>query len=101
MIERKCEITPSFSDLLRPLVNTMLAVKPRFREILESDLDAIGDLLTRVFGHRSRDYWMRGLHRQGTRPLPEGAPRYGHLLEHQGAPGRLPALDLFEQGHRA
>jgi hypothetical protein len=86
MIERKCEITPSFSDLLRPLVNTMLAVKPRFREILESDLDAIGDLLTRGFVHRSRDYWMRGLHRQGMRPLPEGAPRYGYLLEHQGAP---------------
>jgi hypothetical protein len=86
MIERKCEITPSFSDLLRPLVNTMLAAKPRFREILESDLDAIGDLLTRGFVHRSRDYWMRGLNHQGTRSLPPGAPRYGYLLEHQDAP---------------
>jgi hypothetical protein len=64
----------------------MLAVKPRFREILDSDLDAIGDLLTRGFQHRSRDYWMRGLHHQDTRPLPAGAPRYGYLLEHQGAP---------------
>jgi hypothetical protein len=64
----------------------MLAVKPRFREILDSDLDAIGDLLTRGFQHRSRDYWMRGLHYQDTRPLPAGAPRYGYLLEHQGAP---------------
>jgi hypothetical protein len=64
----------------------MLAVKPRFREILDSDLDAIGDLLTRGFQHRSRDYWMRGLHYQGTRPLPPGAPRYGYLLENQGAP---------------
>ena len=86
MIERKCEITLSSARFLRPLVNTMLAVKPRFREILESDLDAIGDLLTRGFVHRSRDYWMRGLQRQRQRPLPPGAPRYGYLLEHQGTP---------------
>ncbi len=64
----------------------MLAAKPRFREILESDLDAIGDLLTRGFVHRSREYWMRGLHYQGARSLPSGAPRYGYLLEHQGVP---------------
>ena len=64
----------------------MLAVKPRFREIQDSDLDAIGDLLTRGFVHRSRDYWMRGLHRQGTRSLPPDVPRYGYMLEHQGAP---------------
>ena len=64
----------------------MLAVKPRFREILESDLDAIGDLLTRGFQHRSRDYWMRGLHRQAVRPLPPGAPRYGYLIENDGTP---------------
>ena len=64
----------------------MLAVKPRFRAIQDSDLDAIGDLLTRGFVHRSRDYWMRGLHRQGTRSLPPDVPRYGYMLEHQGAP---------------
>jgi hypothetical protein len=86
MIERKRETIPSFPDLLRPLVNTMLAVKPRFREILDSDLDAIGDLLTRGFQHRSRDYWMRGLHHQSVRPLPPGAPRYGYLLEDNSGP---------------
>jgi hypothetical protein len=64
----------------------MLAVKPRYREILESDLDAIGDLLTRGFVHRSRGYWMRGLRHQGMRQLPEGAPRYGYMLENQGVP---------------
>ncbi len=64
----------------------MLAVKPRFREILESDLDAIGDLLTRGFQHRSREYWMRGLRHQGARPLPPGAPRYGYMLENDGVP---------------
>src|ERR1700752_785067 len=86
MIERKCETIPSVPDLLRPLVNTMLAVKPRFREILESDRDAIGDLLTRGFPHRSRDYWVRGLPRQAVRRLPPGAPRYGYLIENDGAP---------------
>jgi hypothetical protein len=64
----------------------MLAVKPRVREILESDLEAIGDLLTRGFVHRSRDYWMRGLQRQGARSLPANAVRYGYLLENQDKP---------------
>jgi len=86
MIERNYEITPSYIVLLPPLVNTMLAVRPRFREILKTDLDAIGDLLTRSFAHRSREYWMRGLHRQGARALPQEAPRYGYLLEHEGVP---------------
>jgi hypothetical protein len=64
----------------------MLAVKPRFREILESDIDAIGDLLTRGFQHRSREYWMRGLRHQSARPLPSGAPRYGYMLENNSVP---------------
>jgi hypothetical protein len=64
----------------------MLAVKPRIREILESDLDAIGDLLTRGFVHRTREYWLGGLQRQATRSLPPGVPRFGYLLENQGTP---------------
>jgi hypothetical protein len=62
----------------------MIAVKPRVREIQESDLDAVGDLLTRGFVHRKREYWMRGLHRQRTRPIPSQVPRYGYLLESEG-----------------
>jgi hypothetical protein len=73
-------------DLLRPLVNTMPAVKPRFREIEESDVEAIADLLTRGFVHRSREYWMLGLRRQGARSLPPDAPRYGYLMESNGKP---------------
>jgi hypothetical protein len=64
----------------------MPAAKPRFREIQESDVDAIADLLTRGFVHRSRDYWMLGLRRQGARSLPADAPRYGYLMEHDGKP---------------
>jgi hypothetical protein len=86
MIDRKSEITPVSRDVLRPLVNTMLAVRPHFREIQESDLDAIADLLTRGFVHRSREYWMRGLRHQAARPLPQGTPRFGFMLEHQGTP---------------
>jgi hypothetical protein len=86
MIDRKNEITPVSRDVLRPLVNTMLAVRPNFREIQESDLDAIADLLTRGFAYRSREYWMRGLRHQAARSLPQGMPRFGFMLEHQGAP---------------
>jgi hypothetical protein len=64
----------------------MLAVRPKFRQIEERDLDSVGDLLTRGFVPRSRQYWMRGLHRQRTRSLPQDVPRYGYLLEHEGVP---------------
>ena len=64
----------------------MPAVKPRFREIQESDLEAIADLLTRGFVHRSRQYWMRGLRRQGARSLPPDVPRFGYLMESDGEP---------------
>jgi hypothetical protein len=84
MIERK-RVAP-LHDLSRPLVNIMPAAKPQFREIQESDVDAIADLLTRGFVDRSREYWMLGLRRQGARRLPEGAPRYGYLMENDGRP---------------
>ena len=64
----------------------MPAVKPRFREIQESDLEAIADLLTRGFVHRSREYWMLGLRRQGARSLPPDAPRFGYLMESDAKP---------------
>jgi hypothetical protein len=64
----------------------MFAVKAQVREILESDLDAIGDLLTKGFVHSRREYWRRGLQCQGKRLLPSGVPRYGYLIESQGVP---------------
>ena len=62
----------------------VLAAKPRIREISDADLAAVGDLLTRGFGYRPREYWMRGLQRQASRPVPADAPRYGYLLENEG-----------------
>ncbi len=85
MIERKCEITPPDGDLLRSLVNTMLAKKPRIREIRESDLDAIADLLTRGFVHRNRDYWGARPAAPGhAGPRPPDTPCYGYVLDNEG-----------------
>jgi hypothetical protein len=86
MIEQKCGISFAFPRSFGYIGKLMLAVKPRVREILESDLDAIGDLLTRGFVHSRREYWRRGLQRQTRRFLPSGAPRYGYLIESQGVP---------------
>jgi hypothetical protein len=60
--------------------------KIRCREIVESDIDALADLLTVGFSGRTREYWMRGLGRQSERPVPPGYPRYGYLLENDDVP---------------
>jgi hypothetical protein len=59
--------------------------KLRCREISAADLDAVADLLTRGFVGRSRDYWMQGLRRQAVREVPNGYPRFGYMLDHDGA----------------
>jgi hypothetical protein len=58
----------------------------RCREIGKADLAAVADLLTRGFESRSRDYWMEGLRRTSVRDVPEGFPRFGYMLDHQGIP---------------
>lgn len=58
----------------------------RCREIGEADLDSVADLLTRGFAGRSREYWMQGLRRQAGREVPQGYPRFGYMLDHQGGP---------------
>jgi hypothetical protein len=67
---------------------TVNAPRPqiRCREISEADLDRVADLLTRGFAGRSRDYWMQGLKRQAARrDVPQGYPRFGYMLDHEGA----------------
>jgi hypothetical protein len=56
----------------------------RCREIAETDIEAIADLLTRGFFGRSRQYWMQGLRRQATREVPKGYPRFGYMLDAGG-----------------
>ncbi len=58
----------------------------RCREIGITDLDAVANLLTRGFACRSRDYWMEGLRRMSMREVPEGFPRFGYMLDHEGTP---------------
>jgi len=58
----------------------------RCREISEADLEGVADLLTRGFVVRSRDYWMQGLKRQAARTVPQGYPRFGYMLDHDGRP---------------
>lgn len=66
----------------------MTALKPliRCREIGEADIDGVADLLTRGFAGRSRDYWLQGLRRQAAREVPQGYPRFGYMLDHDGVP---------------
>jgi hypothetical protein len=58
----------------------------RCREIGTADLDNVADLLTRGFARRSRDHWTSGLRRQSVREVPEGFPRFGYMLDHEGMP---------------
>ena len=63
---------------LRPMI--------RCREIGAADLEAIAELLTLGFAGRSRDYWICGLKRQAAREVPDGYPRFGYMLDHEGMP---------------
>jgi hypothetical protein len=64
----------------------VIAQKIRCREISETDLDAVAEILARGFAGRSRDYWMQGLRRQAVREVPEGYPRFGYMLDNDGQP---------------
>jgi len=50
------------------------------------DLDAIDDLLTRGFPHRSREYWISGLLRRSMRDVPEDLTRFRYLLDREETP---------------
>ena len=52
----------------------------RCREIAADDLQAITDLLTAGFPN-SRRHWVRALKLLSRRPVPDGFPRYGYMLE--------------------
>lgn len=58
----------------------------RCRQIAASDLDAVTELLARGFPDRSRAFWVRALGLLTAHPTPAGLPKYGYLLESDGAP---------------
>ncbi|MDV2984414.1 UNVERIFIED_CONTAM: hypothetical protein Q9R58_08865 [Methylobacteriaceae bacterium AG10] len=60
-------------------------VKVRCRTIEDDDLDAVVRLLRVGFPDRSEAYWRTGLERHRSQPLPDDVPRYGYVLERDGA----------------
>ena len=62
------------------------APRLRCREIQGGDGEAIVRLLARGFPARSRAEWEGVLKRLAEHPTPPGFPKYGYLLEHEGAP---------------
>jgi hypothetical protein len=58
--------------------------KVRSRQINDSDVDGVVDLLTRGFRLRNRDYWQHALEKLALHPSPAGMPKYGYLLESGG-----------------
>jgi hypothetical protein len=60
------------------------AQKLRCREIADTDLEAVAELLRRGFVGRSRQYWLQGLRRQAVRDVPAGYPRFGYMLDNDG-----------------
>jgi len=63
------------------------SLKVRCRQIADGDLDGLADLFTRGFGaRRTRAFWRRVLACLQARTVPPDVPRYGYLLENDGAP---------------
>jgi hypothetical protein len=58
----------------------------RCRQISESDIDSVASLLTRGFSRHNRQFWLRALAQLRDRRSPDGFPKYGYLLESNGAP---------------
>jgi hypothetical protein len=56
----------------------------RIREITHSDFEAVVDLLANGIGY-SHEYFLRLLQRLAQHPTPAGFPKYGRLLESDGA----------------
>lgn len=58
--------------------------KIRSRQIVNSDLAGIVDLLAKGFAKRSRQYWQQALQRLAKHRTPPGLPKFGYLLEADG-----------------
>ena len=58
----------------------------RCRLIVERDAPALTRLLARGFPERSLSYWTRAFDTLARRAAPEGYPRFGYMLEHDGEP---------------
>jgi len=66
------------------LTNSKPHPKIRCRQIGDTDMGAVVELLTVGFPARNGEYWQRAFDRMGRRATPDGYPRYGYLLEADG-----------------
>jgi hypothetical protein len=57
----------------------------RCRQIEEGDAPAVAELLTRGFPNRNRQFWYNALDQLARREPPPDLPKYGYLLETDGA----------------
>jgi hypothetical protein len=60
-------------------------LKIRCRHIAAGDFEALADLLATGFPRRARSYWTQALYLLSQRPALQGYPRYGYMLECDGA----------------
>ncbi len=58
----------------------------RSREILESDIDAVSNLLASGFSRSTKQNWLDIFATLARHRTPDGLPKYGYLLESNGAP---------------
>ena len=70
------------------------------REITDGDLNAVRRLLAEGFPLRSGEYWRKGLESLGTLPRVDGFPRYGYVVDADGAPQGVLLTITADRGTR-
>jgi hypothetical protein len=70
----------------------LLPSKIQSRQITDTDVAGVVELLAKGFRRRSRQYWQKALERLAKHPTPTGFPKYGYLLE---ADGRIVGVILL------
>src|SRR3954468_3983577 len=84
----------------QPQMMAPQAARVRCRQIVESDLDGLADLLTRGFPLSHRQYWTEGFARWSHLPEVEGLPRYGFVLDTGSGPVGALLLLSSRRGER-
>ena len=68
------------------------------RQIRATDLEQVVDLLTLGFPRRTRKYWNYAVVRLAARSVPDALPRFGYVLEADGALVGVQLLIFTEWG---
>jgi len=58
----------------------------RCRQIGENDVFAVAALFARGFPNHTRQFWLDALRELARHESPPGLPKYGYLMESDGAP---------------